>query len=156
MALCLSFKISNAQIEPTPLFIKQPVIPSFRLINVADSSIFTKDFLDKRKATILMVFSPDCEHCQQMTKEITANIKKFKKVQIVMTSPLPYDFIKKFYIDYKIAKYPIITLARDPTYFLGNFFKVRSFPSFFIYNKKGELVNWYNGETPLEKIIASY
>lgn len=102
-----------------------------------------------------MVFSPDCEHCQAETKEITENINLFKKVQIVMASPLDFDYIKKFYEEYNIAKYPTITMGRDPSYFLGTFYKIRSFPSIFIYDKKGKLRNWFSGSTPIEKILES-
>ena len=101
-----------------------------------------------------MIFSPDCEHCQEETKELIANIDLFKKVQIIMTSPLEYAYIKKFYDDYKIADYPIITMGRDPSYFLGTFYRIRSFPSIFVYDKKGNFVEAFNGSTPVEKIIA--
>ena len=35
---------------------------------------------------MLMVFSPDCEHCQHETEEIIKNIDQFKKYQIVMAT----------------------------------------------------------------------
>ena len=103
-----------------------------------------------------MEFSPDCEHCQEMTKQITANIKLFKKAQIVMATPVGFSYVKKFYEEYKISNYSAITMGRDPTYFLGTFYKVRSFPAIFIYNKKGQLVNWFTGEVELKKIVDSY
>ncbi len=144
-----------AQTDTTLLYKRFPIVPSFKLINIADSSIFTKDNLKKKKPTIIMMFSPDCEHCQDETKDITANIGMFKKAQILMVSPLDFDYMKQFYIDYKIGDFSNITMARDPTYFLGTFFKVRSFPSIFVYNKKGKLVNSFIGSTPIEQIAAS-
>jgi thioredoxin-related protein len=144
-----------AQDDSTLLYKRFPIIPSFKLINVADSSIFTKDNLKKKKATIIMMFSPDCEHCQAETKELTAKIGLFKKAQIIMASPLDFNYLKEFYNEYKIADYPTITMGRDPIYFFGTFFKVRSFPSIFVYDKKGKLVNSFTGSTPVEEIAAS-
>ncbi|MEI7733883.1 MAG: thioredoxin fold domain-containing protein [Ferruginibacter sp.] len=144
-----------AQDDSTLLYRRFPIIPSFKLINVADSSIFTKDNLKKKKATIIMMFSPDCEHCQAETKELTAKIGLFKKAQIIMASPLDFNYLREFYKEYKIADYPTITMGRDPIYFFGTFFKVRSFPSIFVYDKKGNLVNSFTGSTPVEQIAAS-
>lgn len=145
-----------AQQDTSLIYLRFPTIPPFKLTKVPDSTYFSKDDLKKKKPTIIMVFSPDCEHCQEMTKQITANIKLFKKAQIVMATPLEFSYVKKFYEEYKIANYPTITMGRDPTYFLGTFFKVRSFPAIFIYNKKGQLVNWFTGEVDLKKIVDSY
>jgi len=144
------------QQDTSLLYLRFPTIPPFKLIKVPDSTYFTKDDLKKKTPTIVMVFSPDCEHCQEMTKQITANIKLFKKAQIVMATPVGFSYVKKFYEEYKISNYSAITMGRDPTYFLGTFYKVRSFPAIFIYNKKGQLVNWFTGEVELKKIVDSY
>lgn len=154
--LCLISFVAFSQQDTSLIYLRFPTIPPFKLTKVPDSTVFTKDNLKKKKPTIIMVFSPDCEHCQEMTKQITANIHLFKKAQIVMATPLEFSYVKKFYEDYKIANYPNITMGRDPGYFLGTFYKVRSFPAIFIYNKKGNLVNWFTGEVELKKIVESY
>jgi thioredoxin-related protein len=153
--LCVVTLFCKAQYD-TALYLKFPIIPPFKLLKVPDSSVFTKDNLVKKKTTIMWVFSPDCEHCQEMIKLVKANYKKFKKVQFVMASPLEFSYIKKFYEEYELSKYPAITVGRDPSYYFGTFYKVKSFPAFFIYNKKGELVNWFTGEVSIENLTKSY
>jgi thioredoxin-related protein len=150
-------KASMAQndTDTSLLYIRFPFVPSFKLLNMTDSSYFTKDNLKKKTATIIMLFSPDCEHCQHETKELTAKINLFKKAQIIMASPLEYNYIKKFYTEYKIADYPNITMGRDPSYFLGTFYKVRSFPAIFVYDKKGKYVMSFSGSAPVEAIAAA-
>jgi len=69
-----------------------------------------------------------------------------------MVSPVGYEFIKKFYDEFKIADYPNITMGRDPGYFFGTFYKVRSFPSIYLYDKKGNFVKKFDGSTPVEQI----
>jgi thioredoxin-related protein len=155
LLLAILVKTGLAQTDSTLLYLRFPFVPAFKLTNVADSSLFTKDNLKKKKAVIIIIFSPDCEHCQAETKELTEKISLFKKAQIIMVSPLNYDYLHKFYDEYKISNYPSITIGRDPTYLLGTFYNVRSFPSIFVYNKKGKLVNHFTGSTPVEKIAAS-
>ena len=155
LLLAVISKTGFAQTDTTLLYLRFPIVPSFKLTNVADSSYFTKDSLKKKKATIIIMFSPDCEHCQAETKALTANIDLFKKAQIVMASPLDYNYLKKFYIEYKIADYPNITMGRDPSYFLGTFYKVRSFPAIFVYDKKGNYVTSFSGSVPIEQVAAA-
>jgi thioredoxin-related protein len=86
--LCFISIVTFSQQDTSLIYLRFPTIPPFKLTKVPDSTVFTKDNLKKKKPTIIMVFSPDCEHCQEMTKQITANIHLFKKAQIVMATPL--------------------------------------------------------------------
>lgn len=141
-----------AQTDSIPIYLRFPEVPPFLITKVPDSTKFTKDDLSKRKATIIIIFSPDCDHCQHEIKELTEHIELFKKVQIILASPLEYAHLKKFYEDYKIAGYPSIIMGRDPSYFFGTFYRVRTFPSIFVYDKKGKFINSFEGPVPVEKI----
>jgi thioredoxin-related protein len=148
-------KAGIAQTDTSLLYLRFPIVPSFKLTNVADSTYFTKASLKKKKATIIIIFSPTCENCVEETKELKEKISLFKKAQIIMVSPLEYSYLRKFYDDNNIAAYPTITMGRDPGYFLGTFYKVRSLPSIFVYDKKGNLVKSFVGSTPVEAIAAA-
>ena len=148
-------KIVFAQTDTSLIYLRFPTVPPFSIIKAPDSTKFTKDDLKKKTATIIMVFSPDCEHCQHETRELIAHIDLFKKVQIIMSSPLEYHYLKKFYDEYKIADYQIITMGRDPGYFLGTFYHIRSFPAIFVYDKKGNFVEAFDGSVPVERIAAA-
>lgn len=141
-----------AQADTSLLYLKFPDVPPFTFIKVPDSTKFVKADLKKKRATLIMAFSPDCEHCQHETKELIANIKRFKKVQIIMASPLDYKYLNNFYIKYELSKYPNITVARDPTWFLGTFYDIHNFPELFLYDKKGRFVKAFDGSVPVEKI----
>ncbi len=151
LCVCLA-KTGLAQEDSTPIYLRFPAVPPFSITKIADSTTFTKADLAKRKATLIIIFSPDCEHCQQETRALTANIRLFKKAQIIMASPLEHRFLKKFYDEYKIADHPNIIMGRDPTYFFGTFYKVRSFPAIFLYDKKGNFVKTFDGSVPVQKI----
>lgn len=156
LVLCACLFVSAiAQADSTLIYLRFPTVPPFSIIKVPDSARFTKDDLSKKKATIIFIFSPDCDHCQHATKELTANIRLFKKTQIVMASSLEYSYLKKFYEEHKIADHPNIILGRDPSYFFSTFFRVRSFPAIFVYDKKGNFVQSFDGSVPVEKIAEA-
>jgi thioredoxin-related protein len=153
--IIIACKAGFAQTDTSLLYLRFPIVPTFKLVNIADSSFFTKASLKKNKATVIIIFSPTCENCVEETKELKQKISLFKKAQIVMVSPLEYNYLRQFYNDNKIGNYPTITMGRDPGYFLGTFFKVRSLPSIFVYNKKGKFVKAFIGSTPVEEIAAA-
>jgi thioredoxin-related protein len=164
LSLCLLCKTATAQTaepvtpakEDTALYLRFPVVPPFTIYRVPDSSRFAKADLKKKKKTLLIIFSPDCDHCQQETRELTAAIDKFKNIQIVMASWLPYKEIQKFYTDYNIAAFPNITMGWDKSFFLPPFYKFISLPFMALYDKKGNLISVFEGSIKLEKVIAAF
>jgi thioredoxin-related protein len=86
---------------------------------------------------------------------LLAKYDLLKKTRIVMASSLDYDMIRKFYEDDKIADYPAIRMGRDGNYSLGTFFKVRSFPTVVVYDKKGNFVKRFDGGAAIEKIAET-
>ena len=138
-----------------PIYLRFPTLPQFTIYKASDSTTFTRDDLQKRKQTIFIIFSPDCEHCQHETEALIANIDKFKDVQIVMVEYLAYEEMKKFYINYKIADYPNITMGRDAKFFLPIFFKVESLPAIYVYDKKGNFKQSFSGSVKMDKIAAA-
>jgi hypothetical protein len=95
--MVLAGNMIYAQSDTSLLYVKYPDVPPFAITKVPDSTKFVKADLQKNKAVMIMVFSPDCDHCQHEVKEIIANIDLFKDVQILLVSHLGYHFIKTFY-----------------------------------------------------------
>ena len=152
--LALSTNFAFAQ-KDTALYLKYPDVAPFTMTRVPDSTKFGKADLKKNKPVMIMVFSPDCEHCTQEVKEIIAHINLFKDIQIVMVAHLDFHYLRTFYNDYKIASYPNITVGRDYSYFFGTFFHVQYLPAIYLYNKKGKFVRAFDGSVPVQKIAAS-
>jgi thioredoxin-related protein len=141
--------------DSLPRYKRIPTVPPFKLVVAPDSVVFIKDELKKKRATIVMIFSPDCEHCVHSTEDLLAHYNLFKKVQIVMATALSYDHVKKFYTNLKLTDYPNIKVGYDAAYFLGGFYEVRSFPAIFLYDKKGNFKQAFDGNTKWETIAAA-
>jgi len=151
----IAFQCVEAQTDSLPIYKRFPDVPAFSIMKAPDSVKFTKDDLAKKKETLIMLFSPDCSHCQVATKDLLEHIDLFKDVQIVMVSSLDFKNIKKFYEDYKIADHPNISMGRDGAYYLGTFYKLHNYPSLFLYDKKGKFVEEFVGDVKMEKVAAA-
>ncbi len=139
LLMLISVFAASAQEDSTAVYKRFPKIPPFKIIALPDSTIFTDVKLQENKAVMFFLFSPDCDHCKRAFTDMMNNFNLFDKVQIVMTSPIRYDILKKFYEEHQIANYPNIIMGRDPGAYLNTFFENKSFPGIFIYDKKGKL-----------------
>ncbi len=137
-----------------PVYLRFPVIPQFTIYKAADSTAFTREDLIKKKPTVFIIFSPDCEHCQRETDSLIAHINLFHNSQIVMTTYLAHDLMVKFYHDYKIANHPEIIMGRDAKFFFPIFFRVQSLPAIYVYDKKGKFKKAFEGSVNMTKVAA--
>ena len=136
-------------------YLRYPTIPPFTLLKT-DSTDLTRDDLTKHKKTMIMFFSPDCDHCKHQTKDMLANMDKFKDVEILMATYQPFEEMQAFYNDNHIANYPNIKMGRDTKYFFVPFYKMNSLPFLALYNSKGKLLTTFEGTTPIEKLTEAF
>lgn len=152
---CLLINVFG-QADSSLIYLRFPTIPTFTILKVPDSTNFTQKDLPKKKPVVFFFFNPDCDHCHQETKNLTAKIDQLKNVQILMISILDFKAIKKFHTDFKIADYPNITMARETTTHLPTFFKVHGIPDVYVYDKKGKFLEHFKNSMPVEKIAALF
>ncbi|MCW3115968.1 MAG: hypothetical protein JWM28_50 [Chitinophagaceae bacterium] len=141
---------------PAPPYLRFPTVPPLKLLAIDSVTYFTKDNLKKNRPVLIMIFNPGCEHCQHETKAITENIDKFKKIQIVMTTPEPFGKMKDFYKEYKLKDFPNITMGRDEHFTLPSFYYIHNLPFLALYDKKQKLISVHEGSFPIEKILKEF
>ena len=156
LILLLAVKLASAQTLPpdSPAYKRFPTVPPFTLLQV-DSTNLTKDHL-KRQATIIMYFSPDCDHCKHQWSDMEKRMKDLKKYQIVMVTYQPFEEMVAFYKTQKIASYSNIKLGRDTKFFLPPFYKIQSLPFQALYDKNGNLVTTFQGNVKIDKLLAAF
>ena len=103
-----------------------------------------------------MLFNPDCEHCNKETEEILENISKFKNIQIIMATFMPFNMMKGFYEKFNLSQYSNIVVGNDVNYFLPTFYKIGNLPYLAFYNKKHELISVFEGALGVPKILAEF
>ena len=148
---------SFAQLDTMrPAYQRYPTVPSLQLILEDSATKYTKADLPKNKALLLVIFSPDCEHCKQEASQIAANKEAFKDIHIVMTTPYPIYRMKEFAAETGLTGIKNIVVAKDHYYLLPPFFDMRNYPFMALYNKKGDLITTFIGSAGIEKILAAF
>ncbi len=155
ISLCAFYSVfaqAHIAADNEPEYLRNPYIPAFQVFKAPDSTAFTNENLDKKKPVLLMIFSPECGHCQNTTTELLKNIDHFNNVQIVMTTWLPYSEMLTFYNTNKIADYPQITMGWDKKDFFLPYYHVQSYPGLFAYDKDGKFVKSFSGDIQMEQV----
>lgn len=138
-----------------PPYQRFPVLPPLQVL-LADSTKYTTADLPKGKPVLIMLFSPDCEHCQHEAEMFYAGRDLLDKIQIVMITTYPMSRLKEFASKYGLDSMKNVVLARDPHYFLIPFYDVRNFPFMALYDKKGRFIQTFGGSADVEKILAAF
>jgi thioredoxin-related protein len=117
-----------------------------------DSSFYEKKDLPKNKAVWFMIFGPDCEHCQEETRQIIARKKELSDIRIVMITLHPVPRMKTYISDYKLDSLKNVTVGHDYSHFTMSFFGFKNFPFHALYDKKGKLVASFEGSMSIDKV----
>src|SRR5579871_2310803 len=137
-------------------FMRYPTIPPFHLLKLDSTTYLTKDDLHKNRKTIVMYFSPDCEHCKHQTEAILADLKDFKDIEIVMATYQPFNEMKEFNEHYKVYQHPNILMGRDEKFVLPGFYRIRNLPYLALYDKKGNLITTFEGTQKADTLIKAF
>ncbi len=143
-----------AQKDTSDNYVKRfETIPAFKINIVPDSALYSNENLKKNAPFMLMFFSPDCEHCQRETKELLAYKEELKGIQILMVSIASYREIKDFYETFQLSSMPNARLGQDVNLKLGSIYKLRTYPSVFVYDNNGNLAKAFVGNIGVPAIL---
>lgn len=140
----------SARLPPYQLY---PGLPPVQILLSDSSTMYTKAQIPNNKPVLFMIFSPDCSHCQHETEELIAHIDELKNVQIVMITYHPLYMMNEFITNYGLSKYSNIVVGKDIYYITNGFFDIHNIPYLAMYNKKGKLIEGYEGSLPIPKVI---
>jgi thioredoxin-related protein len=105
---------------------------------------------------VLIYFSPDCDHCQDFTKDLVKNYNVVANKQVVMVTFQAMDMLKPFVTQYGLNAYTNFKVGTEGTsYVVQKYYQIRSFPYIAIYDKKGNLVRTFEGEQPHAEIFKA-
>jgi len=125
-------------------------LPAMMITTTKAQPIFAKNLSGK---TILVLFQPDCDHCQREAKQMRDKLQSFKAYQLYFVSTaMPAD-LEKFSIDYQFSGEPNVHFATTTLdQILGSFGAIEA-PSLFVYSAEGKLIKHFNGEVDISEIL---
>ena len=128
-------------------------IPIFSFQTI-DHHIFRKENIqDTLGNIVIMLFSPDCEHCQYMANAMVKNKKSIEDIQFVMVTPFGDSAsVAQFKKAYGLNILSNVKLLLDTHDDFHKIFGTSLVPSFFVY-KNNRLVKSIKGETKIENLI---
>ena len=159
ITLLLSFCtiVGFSQVDSTtPPYKKFPTLPPLQLLLGDSATKYTKDNLPKKKPVLIMLFSPECSHCQHTAEEFIKYKDELKDIHIVMATMHSLTQMNDFMQRYKLNEFKNIVAGRDIYYLLQGFYNIHNLPYLGFYNKKGELITGFEGSMPVRKIIDTF
>ena len=102
---------------------------------------------------LLMLFSPECSHCQHTAEEIVQRKEELKNIQIVMATMQSISQMNAFAETYGLNALPNVVLGKDVYFILPPFYSIHNLPYMAFYKKNGALIQTVEGSLPIEKVI---
>lgn len=155
-ALLTATSLAQKDSVPAPPYQRFPVLPPLQVVLADSTTKYTKADLPKGKPVLIMLFSPDCEHCQHEAERFVAGRELLKKIHIVMITTYPIYRMKEFAAQYGLDGMENVVVAKDPHYFLLPFYDVRNFPFLALYDKKGKFIRTFDGSATVEKLLDAF
>lgn len=127
-------------------------IPLFEF-QTLDYTPYSKYDLKKDKNLVLVYFDPDCSLCEK-SGEIFQSFKKIHEPsQVIFASHNSVEKINEYREKFKLNTISNITFLRCNEDDFFTLFKQSSTPTYFIYNKKQELIKVIDDDIPVKTIL---
>lgn len=159
-ALLLLFvgSVVNAQVADTSLapYLRFPTLPPLQILLGDSTTKYTREDLPRRKPVLLMLFSPECNHCQHTAEEMLQYKSEIKDIHIVMATLHPLSQMNDFVEKYRLKELPNVVVGRDIFYLMPSFYNIKSLPYLAFYDKKGALIRGFEGSMSIPKILEQF
>jgi thioredoxin-related protein len=152
-----SVLLLQAQVDTiTPPYKRFPTVPPLQLLLGDSTTKFTKDNIPRKKPVLIMLFSPDCNHCQRTAEELWQHQKEMKDIVIVMSTLHSISQMNAFVREYRLDEIKNIVTGKDVHYILPSFYGIKNLPYLAMYDRKGKLIMGFEGSMPVIKILQTF
>jgi hypothetical protein len=133
--------------------VKGAPMPPFSL-EKANGSTITNKVLQKGKPVLLMIFSPQCEHCEHTIDSLKNMTGSFAHTQLLLVTearnkPELKGFLKKTGLD---TSRVFRNVGLDKSNLIPYIYTFQLLPQFNIYNAQHKLVKSFAGNFPLDSL----
>lgn len=149
----LGYKIYRIKAKKETLASAIVTLPAFSFYKL-DNTPYTADSVANTDGRlIIMLFSPDCEHCQYTAKSYVQHKQLLESSKILMVTPADSLSATKFYTGYQLNTLPNVVVLRDPKMTYPGTFGAGMIPTFLVY-KNRKLINRFIGETRVDNLLS--
>lgn len=157
LACLLAFYTGFAQTDTTtPPYKRFPTLPPINLLLGDSTTKYTKEDVPSKKPVLLMLFSPECSHCQHTAEEMVKYKDELKNIHIVMATLHPLYQMNEFVEKYNLKQMENVVVGKDAHYFMPPFYNIKSLPYLAFYNKKKALIQGFEGSMSVPNILKVF
>ncbi len=127
-------------------------LPAMPITLLDNTTIQTKSITGN---FILILFQPDCDHCQREAQEFQKNLAAFDNYILYFVSSATIAETEAFARQYGLSEHANVKFGVTSVENILNNFGAISAPSMYIYNGSGKLVKKFNGETDIQQIVEA-
>jgi thioredoxin-related protein len=130
-------------------------IPTFQFVKIKGDGVYKNTDIKKNKKTLIGFVSPDCIHCVLSLKHLSNNIDYLKDVNVIFVTEFDKEtFINKFDSEAaNLNNLKSLEILQDTEYEFGPLFHPLSLPTFYLYDKKGNLETVKRGSIEINEIF---
>ncbi len=129
-------------------------LPPFRIMQ-SNNKVFKAEDLPMGKPIVMIYFSPECDHCHILMKDLLKRMSNFNKASIVMITHLPLSSVASFVKKYNLNKYSNVYVGTEgSTFFIKNYYKITEMPFMVLHTKNGDQVKLFREEGALPQLVA--
>lgn len=132
---------------------QQNELPNMLLTYADGTKLFAKEIVGKK--AVLVLFQPDCDHCQAEGKQIHERANEFEAYTIYFISASSHAEMKKYAEDLKLNTHKSFHFVSTDVQSILDSYGPISAPSVYIYSETGKLLSKFNGQTDIEKIVKA-
>ena len=148
---------SFAQVDSTtPPYKRFPTLPPLQILLGDSTTKFTKEDLAGNKPVLIMLFSPECSHCQHEAEELSMHKDEMQNIQVVMVTFHPLWQMNEFVNKYKLNELKNIVVGKDIYLVLPSFYGIHNLPFHALYNKKGNLISVFDGSMEISQLVEKF
>ncbi|MVZ64532.1 redoxin domain-containing protein [Sphingobacterium sp. DK4209] len=146
---------------PEQTAVKAPVlsIPDFNFYKVKSGIAFSKADIKPGKNTVFIMFDPSCGHCQHETSALSSNYAKIKDINVYYVSMNDPALMANFFTSFgkELEGKANVEMLYDRNQdFIQKFHIPNQFPANYVYGADGALKTYWEGEKPIEEVIAAF
>ncbi|HTN46757.1 MAG TPA: thioredoxin fold domain-containing protein [Flavipsychrobacter sp.] len=136
-------------------YMKNRELPSFNLLSL-DSTEFNTSHIKEGRKIMMVYFSPNCDHCEQLTTELIQHQDKWTDVEIYMITPLPLlSTLREFDSKYHVSQQKQMHLYQEPAHLFLDYYGVRSFPYIALYDEHKMFVKAFPNGVRFEELMET-
>jgi peroxiredoxin len=142
---------TKQQAQEAPASDARNDLPKMTVITQNQSQV---NLHELKGSNILILFQPDCDHCQREAEEIRQHLDQFKNYDLYFISADQMPAIEAFAKAYDLAGHSNVKFATTTVEnVLSNFGAIPA-PSVYIYSDR-KLIKKFNGEVGIDAILQA-